>query len=235
MTRRAAWTIAAALSASAAAIPAGASAQSGTFRGPHPVDLDGHWHFEDAEHVHDGLPVGPGPFGEVEGVLVFLGDPVAYGYDGEVWTYEGAHPLSGGLRGYCGLTRSHRHPFAPEGSYRRTRDGAYVFSGGMRGGRAMVVPSRLEPDEPVIVAPPAGVTTPFLFAGCTYAFHPGGRGGWWIGPAPGCTCAGPPRWRRGGVAPAAPPDDGSYYDGNYGRVGSVDARSPRVGRQRPRN
>ncbi len=197
--------------------PGLASAQA-RYRGPHPVDLDGHWHLEDAEHVHDGLSVGEAPFGVVDEVRVFLGDPLAYGYDGEVWTYTQAHPLPGGLNGYCGVTQPHRHPFAPDGRYRRERSGGYAYVGGMRGGRAMAVPSRLTPRTPVIApAPPIAPTAPFLWAGCLHRLDPGSRGGVRLVQSPGCAAIVGP-FGRARDAPPPGRGRGSYFDGNYGRV-----------------
>lgn len=216
----------------AAIWPTQASAQA-TYRGLHPIDLDGHWHLEDAEHVHDGLPVGDAPFGEVDDVLVFLGDPLAYGYDGEVWTFANAHPLPGGISGYCGISRAHRHPWAPEGGYRRSSNGSYRYIGAMRGGWTMTEPARIAPATPVIAAPPAGSSAPFLWAGCMHALAPGSRGGVVVAPTPGCV---PARAARGRATRAArPAQQGSYFDGNYTRTGRSPLRNTRVRRSRTRN
>jgi len=217
-----------------------AEAEARPYRGPHPVDLEGHWHLEDGVHVHEDLAVGTEPFGAVDGVLVFLADPVAYGWTGEVWTFRGAHPLPGGLRGYCGIGGDHRHPFAPEGAFRRD-DGVYVFTGAMRGGRDMVRPGRLGPRHPVVVAdrPPAGVPTtpgvaPFWYAGCLHRLVLGPRGPVRV-PLPGCR---PHREREGHAGArgrpgrrAAPPAP-STLDGNYTRFESRPARAPAPPRSR---
>ncbi|HJL17872.1 MAG TPA: hypothetical protein RMH99_19560, partial [Sandaracinaceae bacterium LLY-WYZ-13_1] len=180
MPRRPVLVLAAVLALSVGASEA--SAQGHAYRGPHPVDLDGRWHLEDEVHVHGELAVGTAPFGEVDGVRIFLADPTAYGWDGAVWTFRGAHPLPGGMPGYCGIGGDHRHPFAPEGSFRRD-DGVYVFTGAMRGGRSMVRPGRLEPRRPVVRSedvPRRGRTTPgvapFWYAGCRHrlVWGPGG-------------------------------------------------------------
>lgn len=226
MTLRAALFLAAA----ASLWPAGAHAQQ-VYRGLHPIDLDGHWHLEDAEHVHDGLVVGDGPFGVVDEVHVFLGDPLAYGYDGEVWTYTNAHPLPGGISGYCGITRTHRHPFAPEGSYERESRGVYRYTGGMRGGWAMTEPGRIEPARPVVVAPPAGSSAPVLWAGCMYGLTPGRRGGLLLAPLPGCASGSPATSGGGGSgARRGRASEGTYYDRTYRGHTNPGARSgqPRV-------
>lgn len=206
----------------------GAAAQARPYRGPHPIDLEGHWHLEEAVHVHDELPVGSAPFGEVEGVRVFLADPVAYGWPGEVWTFRGAHPLPGGLRGYCAIGGEHRHPFAPEGSFRRD-DGVYVFTGAMRGGRDMVRPARLEPRHPVVTAerPPVAPFGVVPFGACPHRLVWGPDGPVRV-PLPGCRRRAAPRrsgpGRRGGARPA--PSSGSWFDGNYSRVESRPAVRP---------
>lgn len=145
-------------------LASGAQAQAARYVGPHPVDLEGHWHTGDS-HTHDGLGVGPGPFVEVGDARVFLGDPVSFGYGGTVFTYRGAHPLPFGLDAYCSLRGEHAHPFAPEGSYRHERDGVYAYIGALRGGRPMLRPRVMAPDSPVI-RPGLAPTNPFWFAGC---------------------------------------------------------------------
>jgi hypothetical protein len=133
-----------------------AQAEPRPYRGPHPIDLEGRWHDESAVHVHDDLPVGLEPFASIDGVLVFLADPVGYGWAGETWTYRGAHPLPPRLDGTCGISAEHRHPFAPEGDFRRGEDGVYRFTGALRGGEPTSVPGR--------VAAPGGATASTIVA-----------------------------------------------------------------------
>lgn len=183
---------------------------------------------EDGEHRHEELPVGRAPFGEVDGILIFLGDPLAYGYDGEVWTFAGAHPLPGGVSGYCGIARPHRHEFAPDGAFRRNDDGSYAYIGAMRGGLAMVEPVRLSPPEPVIPAPPPLARGTFYFGGCLAELAPGVRGGSVVSALSGCT---PSRFSArtpsgGGPATMVGDDSPGYFDGRYGRVRGRDARAP---------
>lgn len=122
-----------------------AAAEPRPYRGAHPIDHRGHWHDEASAHVHDDLPVGVAPFADVEGVMVFLADPEAYGYSGIVWAYTGAHPLPLVVGGYCGISGVHRHPWAPEGRYRENSRGEFTFSGALRGGQRTYVPGRVEP------------------------------------------------------------------------------------------
>lgn len=204
-------------------VPSVARAELRAYRGAHPVDLEGRWHLEEGAHVHDELPVGLEPFGDVDGVLVFLGDPAAYGWSGDVWSYRGAHPLPGGLAGYCGLAGAHEHPFAPEGSFRREQGGAYVFTGGMRGGLAMVRPRRVAPRHPVAAANPAGPPVgPYWLGGClhTVVAGPGGPV-----PVPVRGCVPRPFARPARRAPSPPAPLPGALDGRYSRT---DTRRPGV-------
>jgi len=229
---------AALLALSVLAAPAIASAQTATYRGPHPIDLEGHWHEVDEAHEHGELLVGAEPFGEAEGIRLFLADPLAYGWDGAVWTYRGAHPLPGGVEGYCGLSGDHRHPWVPEGRFRVIDDRVHVYRGGMRGGLPMARPERTEPRQEVVVAPAIASPAPYWFWGCRYRLLPGARGS--RVPTPLVTgCA--PRSRGGGGAMSSGrrgrgrassgrSGGGSYFDGNYtgtrGRDGVRGERGP---------
>jgi hypothetical protein len=225
-----------------------AQAQARAYRGPHPLDLDGHWHLEDTVHVHGELAVGFDPFGDVDGVLVVLGDPVAFGYEGDAWTYRGAHPLPGGLRGYCGLGGEHRHPFAPEGAFRREDDGVHVYVGAMRGGIEMVRPGRVMPRHPIVTGPlvasrpTPGTLAPFFFGGCMHQWIWGSTSRPVAVPYAGCLPTTP---FRGGHAargrarvrdatprpPPAPPVESTVYS----RVTSRPAVGVSRGRSTQRN
>jgi hypothetical protein len=124
-----------------------ARAEPRPYRGAHPIDHEGHWHDDPSVHVHDDLPIGLGPFVSIDGALVFLSDPVAYGYRGDVWTYGGTHPLPPSYAGVCGIAGEHRHNFVPEGEYRRDENGSFHFTGALRGGSPTYVPGRPSPPE----------------------------------------------------------------------------------------
>ncbi len=162
------WVVVGALLLSVTGV---AHAEPRPYRGPLPLDLDGHWDMNRSVHVHDDLAVGLAPFADIDGVLTFLGDPLAYGYTGDVWTYEGVHPLPAWMGGgYCGIRGPHRHAFAPEGGpYRETDDGAYVFNGAMHGGVPVYRPDRLAPVEP---RPPAPAAAPTWLAAPWSPFAP---------------------------------------------------------------
>jgi hypothetical protein len=159
-------------------LPAAALAEPRPYRGPHPLDLEGHWHLDESVHVHDDLPVGLAPFAAIDGVMVFLADPLAYGYPGESWAYQGQHPLPARYGALCGLEGEHRHPFSPEGGdYRRSATGTYRFTGALPGGVPTHRPGRVAPPTPVtppgayppsaVYPTPYGYYAPFGFPQCT--------------------------------------------------------------------
>jgi len=89
---------------------------------------------------------------------VFVGDPVAHGWDGPKYTYKGPHPLR--VEGdpdeeYCYIEGPHYHSFpAPEGPDFKMAGGAYFYVG--------------TPPQPMIEARPAyvGINTyyqPFVY------------------------------------------------------------------------
>lgn len=139
------------ISAGLSLVTVQAAAEARAYRGLHPIDLDGSWHDETDIHAHDDLPVGLGPFGDVDGALVFLGDPTAYGFAGPVYTYLGVHPLPAEIGDRCGLLGEHRHHFAPEGQYEQ-RDGNYRYTGALRGSSRTIVPSVTQPSARVLRA-----------------------------------------------------------------------------------
>lgn len=196
--------------------PQVAAAQEYTYLGPHPIDLAGAWDYDAGEHSHSGLMVGEDAFGAVDGVRLFLADPIAWGWDRDVWTYRGAHPLPGGLDGYCGIPGDHRHPFAPEGRFRRTDEGAHVYTGALRGGVAMVRPARIRPDPPIVTPPAIASPAPYWFDGCLYHLMLGSAGAFRPVPATDCRPGRHARSSGAGVTADSPAREGSWFDGNYG-------------------
>jgi len=97
-------------------IPAAALADEWIFFDPHPVHpaAGGGFCEEPGAHVHDYAPVDPGAFALRDGLWFFVGDPVAYGYRGPVYRYEGSHevPDSMGFAA-CPLTGVHYHLYPP--------------------------------------------------------------------------------------------------------------------------
>jgi hypothetical protein len=98
-----------------------------------------------------------------DGDNYFVGDPVAYGYDGPRYTYKGPHPIHvdavvGGPpdEEYCYLEGPHYHYFAPpEGPEFRTVGDAYFYVG--------------TPPPPMIEARPAYVGINATYRPLAYA------------------------------------------------------------------
>lgn len=214
--------------------PAAASAQRVSYLGAHPIDLAGHWDDYEGLHEHDTLLVGADPFGEVDGVRIFLGDPIAYGWTEAVWTYRGAHPIPA-MDAYCGVPGDHRHFFAPEGTFRQTSSGAQVYTEAMRGGLPMVRPARVNPRQPVVVPPRVATPAPYWFFGCQFQLVPGVRGSYVPTPlvsgcVPGNRGTAGTYWGRAssGSTTASPPaNEGTWFDGRYGGFGNRPIRQRR--------
>jgi hypothetical protein len=72
----------------------------------------------DVPHVHAWGPSDPRVYRVVDGEYYFVGDPVAFGYDGPKHSYYGSHPVveaevSFGEPVYCYLEGPHFHWYAP--------------------------------------------------------------------------------------------------------------------------
>ena len=221
--------------------PCGGAAQSEqTYFGAHPLDHAGHWHRVEGEHTHEGLVIGDAPFGEAGDRRIFLGDPLSWGWEGDVFAYRNAHPIPG-ADAYCSIEHAHAHTFAPEGSYRRDDDGGYTYVGGLRGGRPMLRPERLAPERPIArpVAGPPPAMVPFWYAGCLQIWNPRAPGGAAALPLYGCHpraafiagsfyggAAGPPASR----APSAPSTSTTTFRPQFrSRPGRLPSGSRRSG------
>jgi hypothetical protein len=88
------------------------------YAGPHPVDTRAAagpaWDDSPGLHTHFYPPIDLRLFALHDGCYTFIGDPVDFGYRGQVYSYYGAHPLLenyGG--GWCFMIGPHAHPFQP--------------------------------------------------------------------------------------------------------------------------
>lgn len=84
-----AWVVVAALAAAPAA------AKQYRYIGPHPIPgRKGAWCYIQAPHVHDYPPAHVDvEYRNDDGWNYFVGDPVAYGYRGPKYAYDGPHPI----------------------------------------------------------------------------------------------------------------------------------------------
>ncbi|MEO6953464.1 MAG: hypothetical protein ABI321_16805 [Polyangia bacterium] len=118
--------------------PPGASAveeggmQYGYF-GPHPEPYEygqGSCN-EQGPHFHPYPPFDRYLFRESNGYFYFIGDISDFGYQGQMWGYQGNHPLPpeyGG--GFCYIDWPHRHPFPPPVSMSFNFIGGYYLYAG---------------------------------------------------------------------------------------------------------
>src|SRR5262245_55410135 len=98
----------------AAAAPA--EAKHHKYRSRHPFK-GGFCHIN-VVHVHAYAPADTRLYRVTDGDYYFVGDPVAYGYDGPKYAYYGAHPvveadIHFGSPVYCYLDGSHYHWYQP--------------------------------------------------------------------------------------------------------------------------
>jgi hypothetical protein len=137
-------TVAAFLSLAAGAAHAGGARQA-RYAGIHPVPASegGQTCYIQVPHVHAYAVARADrvQYRDHRGSKFFVGDPVAYGYDGPVVTYKGHHPIDvelvvdDGEAGepdieFCYLDGPHFHAFAPpEGPEFKLTGGAYFYVG----------------------------------------------------------------------------------------------------------
>lgn len=126
----------------ALAIMAGSALAAGKqvkYLGIHPIAKANGGGFCNIEgpHVHT-YPADKVQYRDHRGYQHFVGDPVAYGYDGPKYTYKGHHPIHvEAVVGddqpdveYCYLDGPHYHYFAPpEGPEFKVAGGAYFYVG----------------------------------------------------------------------------------------------------------
>lgn len=110
------------LATGAGAITTTAFAQGGVtkYRGIHPLSPhQGRFCYIDLPHVHRVPPPDQRVYRVIgENEHVFVGDPVALGYEGLKFTYAGPHPLAMPnapelATAYCYIERAHYHAHAP--------------------------------------------------------------------------------------------------------------------------
>jgi hypothetical protein len=107
------------------------------YYGPHPVPYDqvtgqgGGYCYTEGPHTHDYLPFDEHLFRVYNGYYYFVGDPVDFGWNRPVYTYQANHPIPVNYgSGYCYITWPHRHGYEPIGLAGFTfLNGSYVFTG----------------------------------------------------------------------------------------------------------
>jgi hypothetical protein len=103
----------------------------------------------DVPHVHDYAPSKPALFQPVGDQVVFTGDPVPFGYEGEKVVYYGHHPVplpAGAVVGpppptFCFMKGPHYHNYQPpEGPGFKQKDNVIFYIG--------VIPPEVAPQRP---------------------------------------------------------------------------------------
>ena len=103
------------------------------FVGPHPepVDSPNRFCYIEGPHFHEYPPFDQYLFRQLNGYFYFVGDPSDFGYTGQMWGYQGNHPIpveNGG--GYCYINWPHRHAYpAPASMAFRYVGGYYNYYG----------------------------------------------------------------------------------------------------------
>jgi hypothetical protein len=180
------WSIVAATSVIATALPSAAEAGRHRYVGIHPVavGVGGGFCYIESPHVHVYAPDHRATlYREYQGGYFFVGDPVAYGYDGPKHTYYGHHPISVDVAigrnhdpdhvEYCYLDGPHYHGWTPPSEISfEVKGGAYWYVGAYPDdyrrhrktrGRINKVYAGLTYAEPVVVVePPAAYVGPVV-------------------------------------------------------------------------
>ena len=107
-------------------------AQQFRYNGPHAINADygAGWCNLSGAHVHQYPPFDDHLFQEDQGGYDFLGDPVDFGYTGDVFWYNGVHPIAAGWgTGWCYMGTPHRHIYRPWGVYFSNCGSFYCFYG----------------------------------------------------------------------------------------------------------
>jgi hypothetical protein len=100
------------------AAPVAGAGGSVCFVGPHPVDTQvaggAAWDDTQGAHYHFYAPFDLRLFRLENGCYYFIGDPSDFGYQGQVYSYYGAHPiLSDYGGGWCFMIGGHSHWWRP--------------------------------------------------------------------------------------------------------------------------
>ncbi len=160
-----------------------AEARQYRYIGPHPLSAHRFCPIQ-GPHVHGRPPYRRVLFREYDRQYYFVGDPVAYGWEGDRYVYEGHHPIHvEAIIGhpaieFCYLDGPHYHAFSPAPQERFVvKGGVYWYVGRMPGryrreretyAPINTVVAEVHYARPVVtVAPPAGyvnlrVSTPHV-------------------------------------------------------------------------
>jgi len=87
------------------------------YGGPHPAPGGG-WEASQAPHMHNYAPFDLRLFAFKNGCYYFIGDPRDFGYNGQAYSYYGAHPILDAYGGgWCFMIGPHSHWWRPWSPY----------------------------------------------------------------------------------------------------------------------
>jgi hypothetical protein len=102
--------------------------------GPHPVDTrvagGSAWDDSQGAHYHFYAPFDMRLFHLENGCYYFIGDPADFGYQGQTYSYYGAHPIHEGYGGgWCFMIGAHSHSWQPWNSGFVVSGSGYYWNG----------------------------------------------------------------------------------------------------------
>jgi hypothetical protein len=103
------------------------------YMGAHPVPYEAGQGFcyQGGAHFHEYPPFDQNLFRESGGWFYFVGDAGDFGYQQQMWGYQGHHPIPASYGGgYCFIDWGHRHHYAPPPSVAFNFVGGYYVYGG---------------------------------------------------------------------------------------------------------
>ena len=103
------------------------------YMGPHPIPYEAGQGFcyQQGAHFHEYGPFDENLFREQNGWFYFVGDAADFGYQQQMWGYQGNHPIPGAYGGgYCFIDWPHRHHYAPPANLAFNYVGGYYVYGG---------------------------------------------------------------------------------------------------------
>src|SRR6478735_3728148 len=86
------------------------------YMGPHPIPYEAGQGFcyQQGAHFHEYGPFDENLFREQNGWFYFVGDAADFGYQQQLWGYQGNHPIPAAYGGgYCFIDWPHRHHYPP--------------------------------------------------------------------------------------------------------------------------
>ena len=103
------------------------------YMGPHPIPYEAGQGFcyQPGAHFHEYGPFDENLFREQNGWFYFVGDAADFGYQQQLWGYQGNHPIPAAYGGgYCFIDWPHLHHYPPPANLAFNYVGGYYVYGG---------------------------------------------------------------------------------------------------------